>query len=171
MSDDQPGAFAPDAVHLLRTAQQTQVALSQMADHKASILMGATFVVFTIAINSAKSGALGAPMLVLGGFSFMSAVLAVIAILPTVKSKPGTSLNLLFFGSFTQLPEDEYLDRLMAQLDDGEAVYRTMARDLYQNGRVLKGKKYRFLGYAYRVFLTGLVVTLLTFVAEYGGLL
>ena len=41
-------SFPPNAVHLVRTNQQITMQLSQMADQKASILMGATFVVFTL---------------------------------------------------------------------------------------------------------------------------
>ena len=41
-----------------------------------------------------------------------------------------------------------------------------MARDIYQNGVVLERKKYRLLGYAYRIFLVGLTLSFLTFVTE-----
>jgi len=37
----------------VRTALQANLTLSQMADQKASILMGATFVVFTLAVGQA----------------------------------------------------------------------------------------------------------------------
>src|SRR3546814_3304506 len=60
MDDRQEGAahsFPPNAVHLVRTNQQLTMQLSQMADQKASILMGATFVVFTLAIGQARAGA------------------------------------------------------------------------------------------------------------------
>ena len=43
-----PKGFPPNSIHAVRTAQQIHVQLSAMADHKASILMGATFVIFTI---------------------------------------------------------------------------------------------------------------------------
>ncbi len=42
-----------------------------------------------------------------------------------------------------------------------------MARDLYQNGVVLQRKKYRLIGWAYRIFLVGLVASFVAFVAEY----
>ena len=45
--------FPPNAIHVVRTAQQIHVQLSAMADQKASILMGATFVIFTITIGQA----------------------------------------------------------------------------------------------------------------------
>jgi hypothetical protein len=42
-----------------------------------------------------------------------------------------------------------------------------MARDLYQNGTVLERKKYRLLGYAYWIFLAGLIASCTAFVIEY----
>jgi hypothetical protein len=42
-----------------------------------------------------------------------------------------------------------------------------MLHDLYQNGIVLERKKYRMLGYAYRVFLTGLTASFIAFLAQY----
>lgn len=161
-----PKRYAPDAIHLIRTTQQIQVQLSAMADHKASILMGATFVVFTITLNQTSKGLVAPEMLVLAGFALLSAAFAVMAVLPAVKPKPGAPLNLLFFGSFTQLEQEEYIEQLIAKLDDEQDVYRTMARDIYQNGSVLKRKKYRYLALAYRTFLVGMVATVLTFVAD-----
>jgi hypothetical protein len=42
-----------------------------------------------------------------------------------------------------------------------------MLHDLYQNGVVLERKKYRLLGYAYRVFLAGLCASFLAFIGQY----
>ena len=47
-----------------------------------------------------------------------------------------------------------------------EATYRVMARDLYQNGRVLQFKKYRYLSYAYTAFLVGIVATFAAFIID-----
>ena len=163
-SDD---IYSPNAVHLVRTVQQTHVQLSAMADHKASILMGATFVIFTITIGQARNAAPSLPMLILGAAAFFSAVLAVLAILPATHYRRLGSGNLLFFGSFTQLSEEEFTQRLTAKLHRDEDIYRAMLHDLYQNGMVLERKKYRLLGYAYRVFLTGLSASFLAFVGQY----
>jgi pycsar effector protein len=154
-----PPAYPPNAVHLTRTAVLAQMQLSAMADQKASILMGATFVVFTITIAPL-------PILILGGAAFLSAVCAVVAILPSVHSRKRAPLNLMFFGSFTQLGEEEYIERLLAQLGSDDSIYRTMARDIYQNGSVLAHKKYRMLGWAYRFFLVGLTASLVAFVVQ-----
>lgn len=166
-----PKRYAPDAIHLIRTTQQIQVQLSAMADHKASILMGATFVVFTLTLNQTSKGRVAPEMLVLAAFALLSAALAVMAVLPAVKPKPGAPLNLLFFGSFTQLDQEDYIERIVETLGDEEQVYRTMARDIYQNGAVLKHKKYRYLALAYRTFLIGMVLTVTTFAVDRLGLL
>ncbi len=163
-----PHKFSVQAVHLVRTATQTNLTLSQMADQKASILMGATFVVFTIAVGQARTGAVPLTLLVLAGFAFLSAMCAVAAILPSVaaKSNRDTQPNLLFFGTFTQLSEDEFADRVLAELGDDERIYRAMLRDIHQNGMVLQNKKYRLLRLAYLLFLAGLVCSFAIFLFE-----
>jgi hypothetical protein len=165
MADDKK--FPVNAIHVVRTAQQIHVQLSAMADQKASILMGATFVIFTITIGQAHGATPPLPLLILGGAAFASAVCAVLAIVPATRRKRGEGrTNLLFFGSFSSLGEEEYLDRLIGTLRDEEESYRIMARDMYQNGLVLARKKYRMLGYAYRIFLAGMTASLIAFVAE-----
>jgi hypothetical protein len=94
-------------------------------------------------------------------------VFAVLAILPATHMKQKGPLNLLFFGSFTRLDEEDYIRRLTSQLDSDDHIYNLMARDIYQNGSVLERKKYRLLGYAYRIFLIGLTLSFLAFIGEY----
>jgi hypothetical protein len=163
----QKPSFPANAIHLVRTTQQIHVQLSAMADHKASILMGATFVIFTITIGQARTASAPIPLLILGAAAFFSAVFAVLAILPATHYRRTGPVNLLFFGSFTQLSEEEYLDQLVDRLHQDEQIYRTMARDIYQNGLVLERKKYRLLGYAYRIFLAGLTLSFLAFLVQF----
>ena len=42
-----------------------------------------------------------------------------------------------------------------------------MLHDLYQHGVILERKKYKLLGYAYRVFLLGLTASFIAFVGQY----
>jgi len=160
-------SFPPNTIHVIRTAQQIHVALSQMADQKANMLLAATFVIFTIAIGQVRNMAEPLPLLILGGGAFFSAVLAIFAVLPAANYRAGGPANLLFFGSFAHLDEAEFAEQVLATVEDEEAAYRLMLRDLHQNGRVLERKKYRLLGYAYRAFLIGLIASFAAFVAEY----
>jgi hypothetical protein len=167
MPDETP-VYSPNAVHLVRTVQQVNLSLSQMADQKASILMGATFVVFTISVGQASRQGVNAAIMVLAIFSFISAMLAVFAILPSVSARlgPTSNPNILFFGCFTAMGETEFADAVLEELKTDEAIYRAMLRDIYQNGQVLQRKKYRYLGYAYRAFLVGLVATVAALVVQ-----
>jgi hypothetical protein len=162
--------YSPDGVHLLRTTQQIQYQLSQMADQKASMLLGITFVIFTIAVGQARSGGSAPPaLLILGAAAFGAALLTVLAVLPSTKAPSGAagSDNILFFGAFTKMSQDEYVATLLGTVADTQSVYEAFARDIYQNGRVLAAKKYRLLGYAYRVLLAGLIGSLAAFLGPY----
>ena len=160
--------YPVNAAHLMRTTQLAQLQLSAMADTKASILMGATFVIFTITIGQAGVGAAPIPLLILGGAAFFSAIFAVLAVLPMIRRKPpkGES-NLLFFGHFTAMGEEEFIGEIVGRLTTEDGIYRTMARDIYQNGMVLQHKKYRMLGFAYRILLVGMAGSSIAFVIPY----
>jgi len=46
-------------------------------------------------------------------------------------------------------------------------VHDAMARDIYSIGRLLHDKKYHYLRISYRIFLTGLLATLLGLLYTY----
>ena len=163
-----PRPYPPNSIHLVRTLQQLTMQLSQMADQKASILMGATFVVFTIAIGQASRASIPISLMVLAGFAFVSALLAVSAVMPRIGSTKGPiGSNLLFFGNFTRMSESEFVTAVKSRLHADDDFIETMLRDIHQNGMVLAQRKYRFLGLAYRMFVAGLVVTMLVFLWEH----
>lgn len=162
-------AFAADGIHLLRTTQQIQYQLSQMADQKANMLLAASFVIFSVTLSQVHNMKHPEPLLVLGAAAFAAAFLAILAVLPSIKAPPradGPS-NILFFGSFTQLPEKDYVDMLLDVITEPRVVYEAFAHDIYQNGRVLAVKKYRYLAYAYRILATGLVLSFVVFAGQY----
>lgn len=160
--------YPPNAVHMVRNAQMAQIQLSAMADHKASILMGAAFVIFTITVSQVREGAAPLPLLILGGAAFFSAICAVLTVLPMTRKRNATGQpNLLFFGTFSRMDEEEFIDEVMRRLETEDSFYRTMARDIHQAGCVLQNKKYRMLSYAYRIFLIGLVASCIAYVVEY----
>jgi hypothetical protein len=165
-----PPPYGPDTVQLLRNTQQIQYQLSQMADQKASMLLAITFVIFSLSLGQARGATLPQPpVLILGAAAFLAATMAVLAVLPSVKT-PGSAAgtpNILFFGAFSHMSEEEYIATLLSGLSDNHAVFQTFARDIYQNGRVLSGKKYRLLGWAYRTLLLGLFASATAWVTPY----
>ncbi len=75
-------------------------------------------------------------------------------------------VNPLFFGSFAQQNQDEYLVRMDNVMKSGTKVYKTIVLDIYNLGTVLQNKKYRFLSYSYRIFLAGMIISVILFVGE-----
>lgn len=161
--------FSPQSIHLLRTAQVNTLTLSQMADQKASILIGATFVVFSLAVTRLIGEAISWSTLSLAATAFLSSLCAVASVLPSLGKPPKDQslINPLFFGHFAALDEDEWVEMLFDRFASDEELFRTMLRDIHQNGQVLHRRKYRFLTLAYRIFLGGILITWLIYAAEF----
>ncbi len=168
-----PRSFPPNAAHLVRTSQQMQLQLSQMADQKASMLMAATSVMFTLAVGQLRAGGgMVVPLTLLATTSFIAALFAILAVIPRV-TRPrqgglGEGDNLLFFGNFSAISEQEFVERVLDRMESDEGSYRTMLRDIHQAGCVLARGKFRYLAIAYRCLLAGLLMTMIAALAEVG---
>ena len=165
-------ALAPSAIHLLRTTTTVNLAHNQMADQKASMLMGAAFVVFTLTLAELGRGHMARPLVVLGAFAFVAAMLAVAVVMPAIRTGPAYEArpNPMFFGAIAGQPCDGYVETMLQQLASEEEIYRIMLCNVWQTSQVLAGKKYRLLSYAYRTFLAGLVLSGLLFLGELAGI-
>lgn len=160
--------YSVHAIHMVRSSMLVHMQLSQMADQKASLLLGATFIVFSVAVGQATNGNYHVSLLLLALSAFVSAMFAVAAVVPKLAKEPpeGSRLNLMFFGVFSHLSEDEYIDRMMKYCETDGRVLGTMLRDIHQNGLVLQNKKYKFLSYAFRTFQFGMSITFVVFLIE-----
>ena len=160
-----PDYVFPKEVHnLLVAANATNITLSGMADTKASILMGASFVVFSMSIGDIADGKVSLPLLVLTLFSFVATVLGVLTVRPNRMkvSKtpiPREKINILFFGSYTNARREDYVDEMIEVLSSEEETYRRMTQDLYDHGKLLRDDKFSWLYWSFTLFLVGMVVT------------
>ena len=147
---------------MLRTAQQHHVQLSAMADTKASILITISSIVLTIALSRADQPILRPGLLTLAAAALLSLLLAIIAVLPTFAPRAvqrgKVKRNLLFFGHFGELSEQEYLREMAPILQSDTLIYEALLRDLYGIGAYLYRKKYRFLRFAYVALLAGFMI-------------
>ena len=139
-----------------------------MADNKASILIGATFVVFSMSITNLFGGGATWAVLTLAATAFISSLFAVLAVIPSVPKAPAhkRDFNYLFFGHYVALETDEWIDDMLDKFETDETLFRTMLTDIHQGGQVLATKKYKFLNYAYRTFVWGVFVTWIVFACE-----
>jgi hypothetical protein len=156
------------AIYLLRTTQQHHVQLSAMADQKASIIIGAAFVVLALAFGKASGGEqLPIALLILVIAMAMSALLAAWAVMPRFAKSPRHGANMLFFGHFTAISEAEYVKQIHEVLASETSVHEAMARDIHQQGMVLRFRKFRFLAWSYRVLIVGAILASLCYLAHF----
>ena len=157
-----------DIIHVLRSAQAHHVSLSSIADQKANIVLGSFLVFLTVTQSLMKSNAeLSMPLWVLTIGYTTAAMFSMLVIAPRFRDKsqkkgdvPG---NLLFFGSFGRLSQDEYVEMLSKNLQTNEDARRLFMRDIYQIGRVLQ-KKYRNLRRSYICLAAGIVAAFIALI-------
>jgi hypothetical protein len=144
------------AIYMLRTTQQHHVQLSAMADIKANILITAASILLSASIALTSSDGFRLSLLVLSTGVVFGLFFAVLAVLPKFPRAPRPPGNLLFFGTFAHVAEDEFVDRLVRFTSDRRLVFQAQARDIHQLGSYLAASKYRWLRLAYVAFLVGL---------------
>ncbi len=129
-----------------------------MADTKASILITISSIVLTIALSRASDPQLRPALLTLAAACLISLLLAIIAVVPSFARRRSAGRNILFFGHFASMSDEEYLDEMEHILSSDALVYETAVRDIHSLGVYLYRKKYRYLRFAYVALLFGFIL-------------
>ena len=149
--------------HLLRLVQQHHVALSTLADTKANIIITGSSIVLTLGLGRVTDPDLRTGLIVLGAFTLLALLLAILAVLPKYRGAKRITgplppeFNVLFFGHFAALDRDRYLEEMAQKMVPGQA-YETVVRDVYSLGMYLAHHKYPYLRLSYLFFLAGFVL-------------
>ncbi|HEV7782181.1 MAG TPA: Pycsar system effector family protein [Chitinophagaceae bacterium] len=159
---------------VFRIVAQNQNNLSGMADSKANILISVNSIILSIIIGSFASKLesnpnLLIPVIVLVIVCVSAIVFAILATRPNVTHGTFTEddirnkkTNLLFFGNFYKMSLKDYDWAMQEMLADKDYLYASIAKDNYFLGVVL-ARKYRFLRYAYNIFMFGLIIAMVAF--------
>ncbi|WP_159467852.1 Pycsar system effector family protein [Dyadobacter sp. 3J3] len=151
--------------------------LSDMADNKANIMISTNSIIISVLLSVLlrkleDNSQLVLPTILLLTVCVTTMVFSILSTRPSVP--PGTfteedidqkTVNLLFFGNFYKMTYPDYASGMQAMMDDRAFLYGSLTRDIYAQGVVL-GKKYRYLRIAYNVFMFGIVISVVTFVAS-----
>ncbi len=161
---------------MFRTTYRTHVNLSSIADNKANIMLSVNAIILSISAANLfpkldSNPHLLVPTIILVGVCLASLFFAIQATRPKVTAGNSSiedikarRSNLLFFGNFYNMDLGDFQDGIKEMIDDEDFLYSSMTRDLYFLGVVL-AKKYAFLRICYNVFLFGLILAVLGFVA------
>lgn len=159
---------------VFRIMAQNQANLSQMADAKANILISVNSIILTIVISVLftkleNNPNLQIPVILLVVVCVTAIVFSILATRPNVNHGTFTQedihnkrTNLLFFGNFYKMSLPDYDWAMLEMLNDKNYLYSSIVKDNYFLGVVL-AKKYRFLRYAYNIFMFGLILSMIAF--------
>ena len=74
--------------------------------------------------------------------------------------------NLLFYGNFYKMPFDKFNRDIKKTMIDREYLYDSLTKDIYHQG-ILLVKKFRKINLSYTVFISGLILSVITFTISF----
>lgn len=165
---------------LYRVTLRNHIKLSDIADTKANILLSVNAIIISLALaniipklDSVTNRHLMIPTLILVLFNVASIILSIMSTRPNVTSGEFTKeqvkkreVNILFFGNFHKMAYDQYQWAMNEIINDKNYVYESLTKDLYLLGVVLN-RKYRLLRLTYTIFMTGIIVSVISFVIAF----
>lgn len=159
---------------MLRLTSENHLKLSDMADHKANILISVNAIIISVILGVLmrkleEEPALTIPTIIFLLVSVTTIVIAILATRPKVSGGTFTEqdvidkkTNLLFFGNFYKAPLEQYDTAMRKMMKDPDYLYGALIKDIYMLAVVL-GRKYRLIRIAYYIFMVGIVVSVAAF--------
>lgn len=165
---------------LYRVTLKNHIALSDIADTKANILLSVNAIIISLALSNLipkldnpSNDYLIYPTVIFVLFAVISMILAVLATRPNVTSGEFTkedvenkNVNLLFFGNFHKMNLAEYEWAIKEMLKDKDYIYNSLTKDLYFLGLVLN-RKYNLLRWTYTIFMIGMILSVIAFAISF----
>ena len=163
---------------MFRTSYRQHIDLSALADTKANIMISINGIIMSIVLASISPKIdsnswllLPTSVLLLGClvsmvYAILSARPRVSSALVTLEDVRNNRSNILFFGNFVNMSEDDYMQGMEELLQNIDSLYNNMMRDIYGLGKVLK-RKFELLRVSYTVFMFSLIASILLFIGVY----
>ena len=159
---------------MLRLTSSNHIQLSEMADNKANILISVNAIIISVILSILLRKLSTDPYLTIPTILFLaSSVATIVAAILATRPKLSTGkfaeedvqnkkTNLLFFGNFHKMPQEDYENAMRSMMNDPDYLYSSIIQDIYSLGAVL-GKKYRLVRIAYNLFMFGIVISVIAF--------
>lgn len=152
--------------HMLRQTRNNLVSFSQMADTKAQILLSLSSVLLSLSLTQIHEPRLTLSITGLDIFLLITIYLALMTVIGKVSvfnrrkhSVNDKDYSPLFFGNYGDISYDEYANHFADIMNDSDATYEVMVKDIYYAGTYLLKTKYKYMRLAYLFFMTGLIVS------------
>lgn len=161
---------------MFRITSNNNQRLSDMADNKAQIMITVNSIILSAVISILlrkleEYSYLAWPTYLILTVSVLTIIFSILATRPSLPTGTFTreditekKVNLLFFGNFYKMNLPDYTAGMLEVMNDRDFLYGTLIKDVYAQGVVL-GRKYKLLRISYNIFMFGLIVSVLAFVA------
>ncbi len=154
---------------LFRLVSKNQYTLNTMIDRKSNILISINALILSIILGTVlnqldKDPHLIYPAIMMLLTNLISITFAVFATRPELKHGDKESENLMFYGNFHEMSEADYVAKITGLMDKGDALYITIAKDAYHLGKTID-RKFKLLRKSFTYFLSGIVISVLAFIA------
>ena len=159
---------------MLRLTSENHLKLSDMADHKANILISVNSIIISVILSVLLRKLQEEPSLIIPTIIFLTVavttiVISILATRPKIiggtftrKDISEKKTNLLFFGNFHKATYEQYNAAMREMMTDTDYLYGSLIKDIYYLGVVL-GRKYKLIRLAYNIFMIGIIVSVLAF--------
>jgi HD superfamily phosphodiesterase len=174
LEKDKSGLMSKGIQTMLRLTSENHLKLSDMADHKANILISVNAIIISVILGVLlrkldEEPYLTKPTILFLVVSVTTIVIAILATRPKISGGTFTpediaqkKTNLLFFGNFHKATYEQYNAAMREMMLDTDYLYGSLIKDIYYLAVVL-GKKYRLIRLAYNIFMIGIIVSVLAF--------
>jgi len=160
---------------MFRLTSRNHIRLSAMADSKANILISVNAIIISVLIGGLIKTLDNHPHLIVPTYLLLSInvitiIFSILSTRPnvtkgkfTLKDIEDKKTNLLFFGNFHRMTQQDYKWGMLEMMNDSDYLYSSLIDDIYFLGKVL-GKKYYFLRIAYNIFMIGIILAVISYV-------
>jgi HD superfamily phosphodiesterase len=174
LEKDKSGLMSKGIQTMLRLTSENHLKLSELADHKANILISVNGIIISVILSVLlrklqEDPALTIPTIIFLLVAVTTIVISILSTRPKISGGEFTpedvkqkKTNLLFFGNFYRATYDQYNAAMREMMLDTDYLYGSLIKDIYYLGVVL-GYKYKLIRLAYNIFMIGIIVSVLAF--------
>ena len=163
---------------LFRLLSKNQYTLNTMIDTKSNILISINALILSLILGTvmnqlSEDPHLIYPVIMILFTNLTSIAFAIFATRPELVHGKSEANNLMFYGNFQEMEEEEYVNSVTNLMNEGDELYKTIAKDTYHLGKTID-RKFKLLRKSFNIFLIGIILSVIAFIAchaLFGGLI
>ncbi len=153
---------------LFRLLSKNQYTLNTMIDTKSNILISINALILSLILGTVMSQLSSDPHLIYPVIMILftnlaSIAYAIFATRPELVHGKSETRNLMFYGNFQDMEEDEYVSKITNLMNEGDELYKTIAKDTYYLGKTID-RKFKLLRKSFNIFLIGIILSVIAFI-------